>query len=1014
MRRSLLALIAACVPAALQGQSPFDSLHFRSIGPAATGGRIHDIEVDPKDPSTIYVASASGGIWKTTNKGTFWTPIFDGHPDNTFGDLAICVADPRVIWAGTGEQNNRQSSSWGGGMYRSTDAGRTWTQVGLTGTASIGRVRANPTDCGVAYVAAVGNLWKATTDRGVFKTTDGGKSWNKILYVDSLTGATDIAMDPRDPNTLYAATYQRLRSAFGFNGGGPGSAIYKSTDGGGTWKKLETGIPAGDKGRIGLAMAASNPNVLIATIEHATEGGTYRSDDAGLTWRRTSRVNPRPMYYSAPFIDPTNEKRVWVLGTVIVKSEDGGVTFEGQPASPTYDIGLKTDHHTMWIDPRDSRHIIVGGDGGLNESWDLGMTYTRLNNIPVGQFYHIAVDDRDPYWIYGGLQDNHSWMGPSATRHWLGILNQDWTQIGLSDGTGQQIDKSGYRTIYTSSTNGNIQRFDPETGDRFDIKPQAPKGDSAYRWDWDSPVIASTHTTGTVYLGANRLFISRDRGTTWTRTADLTRNINRDTLTLMGVKDRDIKLSRNDGESSFSEITTVSESPLDAKVLWVGTDDGNVQLSTDGGATWKELSAAITASTGIANGTYVGRVLASNAARGTAYVTLDAHRSGDFAPYVVRTTDFGKTWKSISAGLPGDASVRSIAEYPGKPNVVFAGTERYLFVTLDTGAHWSRLTANLPTTIYDDIVVHPRTKDLLLATHGRSLWVLDDASPIADWSDVIAARGSFLFPTRRATLMQYWDDVSNMAQGFFAAENPADGAVLTYYLSHPAQKVRLTIRGTNGKIIRQIAGSSSAGVIHRVTWDLRHEPPPSSVGAGAVAEEGGGGGGGGPEAGGRRAELQPQLPVPFHDIGVRGPFVAPGTFVVTLSVDGDSSSRPLEVRADPMSTYTLAQQRTRETFLLDVQAAQIEVETISADLRSRRASANGADSARYVALERRLTAGRNAPRAKLGAVARAFNGQGAQQGSFAPPSAAHRQALVESRAELAAVRQELKALSAER
>ncbi|HEY7237071.1 MAG TPA: hypothetical protein VH539_23115, partial [Gemmatimonadaceae bacterium] len=821
--------------------------------------------------------------------------------------------------------------------------------------------------------------------------------------------ATDIAMDPRDPNVLYAATYQRLRSAFGFNGGGPGSAIYKTTDAGATWKKLENGIPTGDKGRIGLAIAASNPNVLIATIEHASEGGTYRTDDAGATWHRTSRVNPRPMYYSAPFIDPTTDMRIWLLGTIIVKSEDGGVTFEGQPTSPTYDIGLKTDHHTMWIDPRDTRHLLVGGDGGLNESWDLGMTYTRMNNIPIGQFYRIAVDDRDPYWIYGGLQDNHSWMGPSATRHWLGILNQDWTQIGLSDGTGQQVDKSGYRTIYSSSSGGNVQRVDPETGDRFDIKPQALKGDSAYRWDWDSPLLASSHNAGTVYIGGNRLFASRDRGTTWTRTPDLTRSVNRDTLTLMGVRDRDIKLSRNDGESSYSELTTIAESPLDAKVLWVGTDDGNVQLSTDAGATWRELSDAITKSTGIVSGTYVGRILASSASRGTAYVTFDAHRTGDFAPYIVRTTDFGKTWKSISAGLPADASVRSIAEYPGKPNVVFAGTERALFVTIDSGAHWMHLTSNLPTTLYADIVVHPRTKDLVLATHGRSLWILDDASPIAEWSDAIAARGSYLFPTRRATLMQYWDDVSNMAQGFFAAENPADGAALTYYLSRPAQKVRLIVRGAKGQVIRELTGSTWAGIIHRLTWDLRHEPPPTLVGGGALAEEGGGG-----EGGGRRIDPRAQLPAPSHDIGVRGPFVSPGTYVVTLDVDGDTSSRQLEVRADPMLTFTLAQQRARETFLLDVQQAQVDVEQLARDLRTRRSTATGADSARYVALERRLTVGRNAPRAKLGAVARAFNGQGAQQGSFAPPSADHRRALTESRAELAAVRQELKALSAER
>jgi photosystem II stability/assembly factor-like uncharacterized protein len=998
-----ISLLAAARVGA-QAQAPFDSLHFRSIGPAAAGGRVHDIEVDPTDPSTIYVATATGGIWKTANKGTTWEPIFDGQPENTFGDLAIFAGDPKIIWAGSGEQNNRQSSSWGSGVYRSTDAGRTWTHLGLTNTASIGRVITHPTDPAVAWVAAAGNLWKPTPDRGVYKTTDGGATWSNVLYVDSLTGATDLAIDRRDPNVLYAATYQRLRSACCFNGGGPGSAIYKSTDGGATWKKLENGIPPGEKGRIGLAISQSNPNVLIATIEHATEGGTYRTDDAGATWRRVSRVNPRPMYYSAPFIDPTTDKRVWLLGTDIVKTEDGGTTFAGQPTSPAYDIGLKTDHHTMWIDPRDSRHVLIGGDGGLNESWDLGMTYTRLNTLPIGQFYHIDVDERDPYWIYGGLQDNHSWMGPSATRHWLGILNRDWRQIGLSDGTSQQVDRGGHRTVYSSSTGGNVQRVDPETGDRFDIKPQAPKGDSAYRFDWDAPVLASKHTPGTVYIGANRLFISHDRGVTWSRTSDLTRAINRDTVLFMGVRDRDIKLSRNDGESSFSEITAVAESPLDGKVLWVGTDDGNVQLSTDGGATWRELSANIASSGGVASGTYVGRIVASSASRGTAIVAFDAHRAGDFAPHVVRTTDFGRTWRSIVSGLAGDASVRSIAEFPGQANVLFAGTERALYVSNDSGAHFTRLSANLPTTRYDDIVIHPRTRDLILATHGRSLWILDDASPIAAWSPAIASRRSYLFPTHRATLMQYWDDVSNMAQGIYAGENPADGAEFSYYLSRPAAHVRLIVRGRDGKPVRELVGRTAPGVIHRTTWDLRHDPPPlSSAGGAGGGEEG--------EAGAGVPRIDPRLerPVPAHDIGVRGPYVSPGTYVITLDVDGDTTSRPLEVRADPMLPYTLAQHRAREMFLLDVQAVQIELDRVLKDLRARRAAATGADSTRLVALERRLTAGRAAPRALLGSVARAFNGSGAQQGSFAPPAAVHRRMLADARAEMAAIEKQLAA-----
>ena len=990
-------------------QSPFDSLHFRSIGPAATGGRIQDIEVDPKDPSTIYIAAASGGIWKTTNHGTMWRPIFEGQPDNTFGDLAIFPGNTQIVWAGTGEQNNRQSTSWGGGVYRSTDGGATWSYLGLKETRQIGRVVVHPTDPNIAYVAAAGNLWRGNPERGVYKTTDAGRTWSKILYVDTLTGATDLAMDPRDPNVLYAATYQRVRSAFGYNGGGPGSAIYKSIDGGATWKKLENGIPAGDKGRIALAISQSNPNVVIALVEHATESGTYRSEDAGATWKKMSRSNPRPMYFSAPYIDPTNDKRIWELGVTIFKSEDGGVTFENMPNSPAYDVGLKTDHHTMWIDPRDTRHTLVGGDGGLHESWDLGYTYRKLNDIPIGQFYKIAVDDRDPYWIYGGLQDTHSWMGPSATRHWLGILNQDWQQIGFSDGTGQAVDKAGYRYVYTSSDGGNVQRFDPLTGDRLDIKPAAPKGEPPYRWDWDAPLVASRITPGTVYLGANRLFISHDFGNTWTRTADLTRQVNRDTLQLMGVLDKDIKISKNDGESSFSELTTIAESPLDSKVLWVGSDDGNVQVSTDGGKTWKEESAAITSGAGIANGTYVARIVASGASRGTAYVAFDAHRSGDFAPYIARTTDFGKTWKAVNAGLAPDASVRSIYEYPGKASVLFAGTERHLYVSLDSGSTWTQLKGNLPTTRYDDIVVQPRTRDLVLGTHGRSIWILDDASPIADWTNTIASSAKYLFPVPRTTLMQYWEDISNTAQGMYAAENPADGAVFTYYLSKPAQRVRLIVRGADGKMIREVSGATSPGVIHRAVWDLRHVPPPASAaGGGGGGEEGGGPAEGGGGRGGAAAvvDRRPNLPIPTHEIGNRGPYVSPGKFTVTLDVDGDTASRSFEVRADPLVNVTLAQQKARESFLMDVQSLQERTERVAQDIRTARGSGPTAPNDPLAALERRIT-GRDGVRGKLGGVARAFNGTGAQQGTFLPPTANQRQVVAEAKAELDAVQKEL-------
>ncbi|MEP7346871.1 MAG: hypothetical protein ABI877_16480, partial [Gemmatimonadaceae bacterium] len=744
-----LALLYGCEALSAQAAPPFSALTFRNIGPASLGGRIHDVEALPNDPSTVYVAAASGGIWKSTNKGITWNAVFDHENVSTFGDLAIFARDPNIVWAGTGEQNNRQSTSWGDGVYRSEDAGRTWKHLGLESTRHIGRVRLHPTDANVAYVAALGNLWSPSPDRGVFKTTDGGATWKKSLFVDSLTGAVDLVMDPTDPNTLYAAAYQRLRTPWGFNGGGPGSGIYKTMDGGATWRRLTNGLPPGDIGRIGLAIAQTNGRTLNALVEHATESGTYRTEDGGETWTRASRQNPRPMYYSHIYIDPTNDQRVWILAEPILKSEDGGKTWRRMPTSPTYDVGLHSDYHSMWINPRDSRHFYIAGDGGLGESFDLGETYARFSNLPLAQIYGIGADTRDPYWIYVGLQDNHSWMGPSATRHWLGILNSDWYEIGFGDGMQQQPDPFDRRVVYTAGQNGSVTRFDPETGDRLDIQPRPAPGDSAYRFDWTAPMLASRHTPGTFYLGGNRLFITRDRGATWTSTKDLSRQIQRDTLRIMGVLGKDIRLSKHDGESSFGELTTIAESPLDPKILWVGTDDGNVQLSRDGGRTWTELSANIPE---VANGTLVSRIVASSAGRGVALVSFDAHRSGDFAPYIFRTTDFGRSWTRLTSGIVGGESVRSVHEFPGAAQVVFAGTERALYISLDSARHWAKFGANLPTTRYDDILVNARTKDLILGTHGRAAWVLDDASFLTTLTKARDGTGPTIFPPRSATL----------------------------------------------------------------------------------------------------------------------------------------------------------------------------------------------------------------------------------------------------------------------
>jgi photosystem II stability/assembly factor-like uncharacterized protein len=717
------------------------------------------------------------------------------------------------------------------------------------------------------------------------------------------------------------------------------------------------------------------------------------------------------MYYSKPAIDPTNANIVWIPGVTVYRSVDGGRNFRTLPTGPTYDVGLKGDHHSFWINPKDSRHAYLGGDGGLHETWDAGETWVRLNNIPIGQFYAIDADDRDPYWVYGGMQDNHSWMGPSQTRHWLGIVNEDWRQIGFGDGMYQRADPFNKRWIYTASQNLGIQRFDVETGDRLGLRPLPPAGDSAYRFDWMAPIVASRRTPGTVYVGGNRLFITRDYGNSWTRSTDLTRRVNRDTLPIMGVLGRDITLSRYDGESSYSEMTTFSESPLDPKVLWLGTDDGLVHVSRDAGLTFSEVGSAIG---GVPPGTLVSRVVASSLGRGTAYVSFDGHRSGDFAPYAFRTDDFGRTWTSVAAGLPGHMPVRTLQEYPGRPGVVFAGLEFALYLSTDTARTWSKVNSGLPTTRYDDILVHPRTKDLILGTHGRSIWILDDATPLADWSPAIAARRAHLFPVRTATLFQFWQDFSYRAHAAYAGENPRDGALISYHLGSPANQVEIAITAPNGRVVRTLAGPAAAG-LHRVNWDLRHEPPPA-----------GGGGGAGEGGEGGSAGALPRPPRPITD---RGPFVAPGSFVVTLNVDGTRLTQPLVVRPDPLLPITAAQHRAREAFLTQVLDAQrtttsmgTRMTTLRQQLTERRDGAgqgSGARSmadstlARLTALERRVRQGPRAVRGRVYGLAGEYNGNGAQQGSLYPPTRTHRDAFAAILLELARAERELAALEAQ-
>lgn len=887
----------------------FKNLEFRSVGPSVTGGRIHDVEALPDDPSTVYVASATGGLWKSVNKGTTWEPIFDNQSTSSFGDLAIAPSNSDIIYAGTGGQNNRQSTTWGNGVYRSDDAGESWEHLGLTKTRHIARVLVHPKNPDVAYVAALGNLWKGNEQRGVYKTSDGGESWEKVLFIDKFTGVVDLVMDPKNPNTLYAATYQRLRRTWGFNGGGPGSGIYKTTDGGENWTEMTNGIPSGDKGRIGLAIAETAPKTLYATIEHADSSGTYRTTNGGSSWERVNKLNPRPMYYSHIFVDPTNADRVYIVATEFYKSEDGGKTFRQMPTRPTYDVGVHSDHHTLWIDPNNPEHFYLAGDGGLHESWDMGETYRFIDNIPIGQFYAIGLDMRDPYYIYGGMQDNHSWMGPSATRRWKGIINDDWSQIGFGDGMYHRPDPTNYRYVYSTPQNGGMTRLDPETGDLLDIRPRPLNEDEEYRFDWVTPIELSPHDPTTVYLGGNRLFISHNQGVSWKRTKDLSRGISRDSLSLMGVPGTEKMLSKHDGTSSYAEIVTISESPVDPDVIWVGTDDGNIQVSRDGGDSWTEVANNMD---GVRYGTYVSRVEASVTGAGTVYATLDAHRDGDFAPYVYKSTDFGKTWTNITDGLPDDGSVNVIREHPDNPDLLFLGTEHGLYVSQNAGEGWKAFGTNLPTTLYDDLKIHPRENDLVVGTHGRSIWILDDLTPLVEWSRNTANKQAQLFSIQPATIFQYWKSTSYRSQESYAGENPPQGAILNYYLANDVDTVDIEIRNKSGKVIRTLHGSGASGEIHRLTWDLRHNPPPTPERDDNEEQEG-------------LVMSENILPELAHEHGMQGPLVAPGTYKVTLKAGDNSSTQTVSVDGDPKLPLSDQQWHDREDFLLDVANMQDKV-----------------------------------------------------------------------------------------
>ncbi len=901
---------AAASPAV--GQSPLqealDAMTFREIGPAVMGGRVSDVAPLESNPAKFYVGFASAGVWATENNGMSWTPLFDEQPCASIGAVAVFQANPNVVWAGTGEPQNRQSSPYGCGVFKSTDGGRTWAGMGLEETRHVARIVVHPRDPDVAYVAAVGHLFGPNEERGVYRTTDGGATWERALYVDQDTGTIDLVMDPSDSRTLFAAMYQRRRTAFGFSASGGGSGLYRTTDGGETWTELAEGLPKGDKGRIGVDVYRRDGNLVYALVESRGDGrGLYRSEDRGDSWQKVSSRNPRPMYFSMVRIDPNNPERIYLGGVRFSASDDGGKTWwEGDAAE-----GIHVDHHALWIDPGDSDYLVLGNDGGVATSFDGGRTWRHHNNIAVGQFYEIGVDTSDPYRVCGGLQDNSSWCAPNETITGYGLRNRDWRDVWGGDGFYNQFDPANPDILYTESQGGNSGRVNLATGEVLNMRPvpppppppdqpradegaQAPE-ERTYRYNWNAPIVVSTHDPGTVYVGNNHLMRSRDRGMSWEEASpDLTKAVDRDSLPIMGALVTDSTLSRHDGIGSYGNITTIDESPLDPNVIYVGTDDGNLQLTTDGGTTWTNVAGN---APGLPERSYVSRVEASHHAGGRVYASFDRHWDDDYRPYVYASDDFGASWRRVVDGLP-DWSVNVIREHPGSEDLLFLGSEAGVFVSLDRGGSWHRMTG-LPRVPVDDLAVQRQDNDLVVGTHGRSIWILDDLAPLEHMAaGAVFEKDAYLFPVARATQwfrMGGWPFRGDL----YEADNPPDGAVIRYWLAESVDSAMLTVASAGGDgLVRKLEATAEAGM-NQVVWDLREDAPVE------VPEEDGAGGGGG--GGGRR-----------FGGAAEGPLVLPGVYVVRLGAAGQISMLEVVVRLDPRAEADMDALRARQEAARDV------------------------------------------------------------------------------------------------
>jgi photosystem II stability/assembly factor-like uncharacterized protein len=894
------------------------------------GGRVIDIAVDPRTPTTWYVAAASGGVWKTTNAGITWTPIFEGQGSYSIGCLAVDPKNPLVVWVGSGENNSQRSVSYGDGVYKSTDGGKSWENVGLKKSEHIGKIVIDPRDSNVVYVAAQGPLWAPGGDRGLYKTTDGGKTWKQVLAISENTGVTDVVLDPRNPDVVYAAAYQRRRHVWTLIDGGPEGGIHKSTDGGATWKRLAGGLPRNvDVGRIGLAVAPSRPDTVYAIVEAANKaGGFFRSTDAGGNWEKRSPTIPNsPQYYQEIFVDPENADRVYSMDVLIRVTEDGGASFH-----PLGEKDKHVDNHALWIDPANRDHLLAGCDGGLYQTWDRGQTWEFKNNLPIAQFYRVSVNNAQPFYeVFGGTQDNFSLGGPSRTINSHGIRNSDWFVTQGGDGFQSQADPEDPDTVYAEAQYGALVRYNRKTGEQLFIQPQPGRGEPALRWNWDSPVIISPHSHTRLYFAANKLFQSDDRGASWRAISpDLTRQIDRHKLKVMGRVWGPDTVAYDTSTSLYGNIVSLAESPVKQGLLYVGTDDGLVQVTDDDGGHWRKLETF----PGIPDSTYVSDLEPSPTDADTVYAAFNNMKMGDFKPYLLKSSDQGKTWTSIAGDLPERGSVWTVAQDWVNPNLLFAGTEFGLYFSTDGGHKWIKFDS-LPVTAVRDVVLHRRANDVVIATFGRGFWILDDYSLLRTIKPEALQQEAEIFPVPPAAM--YIESAplglpgkAFQGAGYYTATNPPFGAIVTYYLKDDLKSRKkqrqeaeqkalkeggiltfpsweelrteeretepsmlLIVKDEEGNVVRRLTAPAKSG-FHRVAWDLRF---PAST----------------------PIQLQRRERDQF-DNTPEGPLAAPGKYTVTLAKQVDDvvtpvgQPRPFEARPLYMSGLTTQDQAAQLAF----------------------------------------------------------------------------------------------------